>query len=90
MNADTVTELYRQIGRIFRGYGAERVILMNARTEVTGTDMELELAIDGMFDMEEIRQMCKKQWPQIGITLIDLNEADDMVLREAIEDGVLL
>lgn len=44
----SVTELYRQIGRMFRVHGADRVILMKAGTDMTGKDALQEAIEDGI------------------------------------------
>lgn len=87
--AVSVTELYRQIGRMIRAHGADRVILMKARSDMAGT-MKLEIAIDGIADLADVKNKCSKECPQVEMVIIDLNEADDEALQEAIEDGIFL
>ena len=52
--------------------------------------MALELALDGYFDEEELKLECSRRWPELEIQLQDLNEADEQILNEAVEDGIML
>lgn len=91
MNAYDVTVLYRQIGKTFREKGAERVILLRSRKYPDKSGMELEVAVDGFINKEELQKECKNLWAEVDIVILDMNEEEHIdLLNEAIEDGILL
>lgn len=91
MNAYDVTVLYRQIGKTFRERGADRVILLRSRKYSDKAGMELEVAVDGASDKEELQKECKRLWPEVDIVIFDMNEEEHIdLLNEAMEDGILL
>lgn len=86
-----VTELYRQIGRKFRERGADRVILLCSRKFPDSSGMALEIAADGCICREELLNESKALWPEVEITIFDMNEDEHAdLLNEAMEDGILL
>lgn len=113
MNSETmITELYRQIGRSFREHGADRVVLLKAktipsteqnRTNLSAVDnkageggqvrpnMYLEIAADGCFMLQELQKLCAAQWPDVEISILDLNAEENLeLIDEVLEDGILL
>lgn len=86
-----VTELYRQIGKVYKANGADRVILLRSRKHVQDDGMSLEVAVDGFIDKDILLKESRRLWPDIEMTVLDLNEAEnEELLNEAIEDGILL
>lgn len=88
----SITELYREIGNVFRRNGAERVVLLSSKNN-SAPDYELtiEVAVDGFFEISKLQQESGKRWPQIKIILIDLNDNKNRCLAdEVMEDGILL
>lgn len=90
MNSEnTIAEFYRQIGRIFRQHGADRVVLLKSRT--CQQSMYLEVAADGCFDLQELRMVCTEQWPDAEISILDLSAEENLnLIDEVLEDGILL
>lgn len=90
MNSEnTIAEFYRQIGRIFRQHGADRVVLLKSRT--CQQSMYLEVAADGCFDSQELRKVCTEQWPDAEISILDLSAEENLnLIDEVLEDGILL
>lgn len=85
-------ELYRAIGKMMRGQGAERIYLLRAKILTEGPcRMQLELAADGVWDMELAKSRCREAWPEISIRLLDLNAEENAELSEEVmEDGIQL
>lgn len=91
MTECNVIELYRQIGKIFRENGADRVILLCSRKHLQDEGMTLEIAVDGNIQKTQLMQEAAKLWPKLECKLLDLNEAgNEELFSEAIEDGILL
>ncbi len=88
---DTVT-LYREIGKTLHSLGAFKVVILNSKvTPNQDIVMSLEIAVDGELDIKEAEKKCKAQFTSVAIKLIDLNDfANNLVMKEAIEDGVQL
>lgn len=88
-NENTIAEFYRQIGRTFRQHGADRVVLLKSRT--CQQSMYLEIAADGCFELQELQKVCSEQWPDAEISILDLNEEENLnLIDEVLEDGILL
>lgn len=91
MSRYDVTDLYRQIGRIFRENGADRVILLRSKKHIDDGGMSLEIAVDGLVKKDVLLAECVGLWPEIRVVLLDLNEDENGDLTaEAVEDGILL
>lgn len=88
----SVADLYREIGRTFREHGAERVALLSSKTcSDAETEIELEVAVDGMIDEKELYQSSKNQWPYVQMKILNLNEEHNIhLIDEVIEDSILL
>lgn len=99
----TVTDLYREIGRIFREYGADKVVLLKSAKQIENSSlsglggeeiwrgMSLEVAVDGWIDSRQLEKVCKELWPGLEISVLDLNEDENPGLAdEVMEDGILL
>lgn len=88
-NENTIAEFYRQIGSTFRQHGADRVVLLKSRT--CQQSMYLEVAVDGCFDLQELRKVCTEQWPDAEISILDLSAEENLnLIDEVLEDGILL
>ena len=89
---DEIVKLYREIGREFRVLGAEKVFLMNSRTNSVLTEgMKVESAVEGLAKKEQLQEQCSKMWPflKADITLID-ESSDQNMVNEIYEDGIVL
>ncbi len=88
---ETVT-LYREIGKTLHSLGAFRVVLINSKaTPGEACEMYLEIAVDGTIDLKEASKQCEKQWENISIKFLDLNNYENIeLMKEVIEDGVQL
>ena len=91
MSGYDVAELYRQISRVFRENGVDRVILLRSKKHTDDEGMSLEIAVDGFVKKDVLLAECVRLWPEIGVVLWDLNEDENGDLTaEAREDGILL
>ena len=53
--------------------------------------MTLEVAVDGVIDIEEAEKICSNKFPSVNMKLIDLNDySNNLVMNEVIEDGIQL
>ncbi len=88
----TVAELYREIGKVFREHGAQRVALLSSRTnQGTVQEMTLELAVDGDIVAKELYQECHRRWPSVEMVIYDLNDENNVdLIDEVVEDSILL
>lgn len=88
----SVADLYREIGRTFREHGAERVALLSSKTcSDVETEIELEVAVDGMINEKELYQSSRNQWPYVQMKILNLNEEHNIhLIDEVIEDSILL
>lgn len=102
----TVTDLYREIGRIFREYGADKVILIKAKNRIENDtndnlsnfgfkeiwkNMSLEIAADNLHDKEQLEKKCSELWPGLEVLILNLDEDANLnLMDEVMEDGILL
>ena len=90
MTGYQVTELYREIGKTFRSWGAIQVVILKSRTNIEAdVQMKLEIAVDGCIDKKEMQKNVKMIWPQISMEILDLNENPNMI-DEIVEDGIVI
>lgn len=90
MNYDEITKLYREIGKKYREWGAEQVVLLKSRSfQDDEMEMMLEIAVDGMMNSDVLRKKSNILWPHIHIKILDLNENPNLI-EEVIEDGMIL
>ena len=90
MNYDEITKLYREIGKKYREWGADKVYLLKSHVNLDGEiQMCLEIAIGGMMIIEDIQKHSKLCWPDIMINILDLNEQPNLI-GEIVADAVLL
>lgn len=91
MSRYDVTDLYRQIGRVFKENGTDRVILLRSKNHTEDDGMSLEIAVDGFVKKDLLLTECVRRWPEIEVVILDLNEDENGDLTaEAVEDGILL
>lgn len=83
-------ELYREIGRQFREFGADQVVLLSSKNDKeTFEIIELQIAVEGIVNKKELETVCLKLWPQIRFELMIDDESDGGLLhQEMIEEGV--
>ena len=86
-----IVDLYREIGREFRSLGAEKVFLMNSRTNVDSEkEMYLEIAVEGAIQKEKAEEK-KQLWPFLEMTITVIDEISDRdSVNEIYEDGIIL
>ena len=84
--------LYREVGKTLRSLGAYRVVLLNSKVALQqNVKMSLEVAVDGVIDIEEAEKICSNKFPSVNMKLIDLNDySNNSVMKEVIEDGIQL
>lgn len=92
MDNRNITELYQEIGNVFRSMGADQVILLSSRVlHESEYELQMELAVDGNVDQEELQKQSRKHWPYIDMEiLIKTEELDGEILDEIREYGILL
>jgi len=91
MDYQDITNLYRQIGRDFRGFGADKVKLLKSKMLLDGVyEFEMTIVVSGCSTAEAMRTYAKKKWPDIKMEI--WLEQDLMMSNreELMEDGVLL
>lgn len=82
--------LYREIGKVLHGLGADRAVILNSKaTSNEKFELKLEIAVDGEIELVHAEQVCRKNWRNIDLTLLDLNDyANEELLYETLEDGI--
>ena len=91
MKYQDIAGLYREIGRDFRGFGADRVKLLKSKKLLDGVyEFEMTIVVSGYSTAEAMRTYAKKKWPDIKMEI--WLEQDLMMSNreELMEDGVLL
>lgn len=88
----SVTNLYREIGQFFLQNGVERVVLLSSKNNSNPAyEMEIEVAVDGLVQVQKVQLECENRWPEIKITVIDLNnEKNRSLCDELMEDGIII
>ncbi len=92
MDNRNITELYQEIGNVFRSMGADQVILLSSRVlHESEYELQMELAVDGNVDQRELQKQSRIYWPYIDMEiLIKTEELDGEILDEIREYGILL
>lgn len=92
MENRNITELYQEIGTLFRRLGADQVILLSSKVlHDSEYELYLEIAVDGAADLKELQEESRKQWPDIEMQLLlKTEELDGELLDEIQEYGILL
>lgn len=87
-----VVDLYREIGKEFRSLGAEKVILIQSRTNPENTEeMFLEVAVEGFVEKELLLRKSQELWPFVSMEVIVLDEMSDReCVSEIMEDGIFI
>lgn len=90
MNYEEITKIYREIGKKFHKLGAEQVVLLKARSyQEQEIQLSLELAVDGQSDLNKMFEQAKLCWPQVEISILDMNKNPNL-MQEIAEDGIIL
>lgn len=90
MNYQQITNIYREIGRTYREYGADQVVLLKSQASLENEkELSLEIAVDGAVDIHELQKISRQCWPAVVVELLDLNENPNLI-TEIVEDGILL
>ena len=91
MEYQEITNLYRRIGRDFRGFGADKVQLLKSKKLQEGPyEMEMTIVVSGCSTAEAMRTYAQKKWSNIKM---DIWLEQDLMMscrEELIEDGILL
>ena len=92
MDNRNITELYQEIGNVFRSMGADQVILLSSGVlHESEYELQMELAVDGNVDQEELQTQSRKHWPYIDMEILIKTEVlDGEILDEIREYGILL
>lgn len=87
-----VVDLYREIGKEFRSLGAEKVILIQSRTNPGNTEeMFLEVAMEGFVEKELLLRKSQELWPFVSMEVTVLDEMSDReCVSEIMEDGIFI
>ena len=87
-----VVDLYRAIGKEFRRFGAEKVILLHAKTNPQNVEeMYLEVAVEGFVEKEKLLAKSREEWPFLSMEIMVLDEVKDKELvLEIMEDGIII
>lgn len=87
-----VVDLYREIGKEFRNLGAEKVILIQSRTNPENTEeMFLEVAVEGFVEKELLLRKSQEFWPFVSMEVTILDEMSDReCVSEIMEDGIFI
>lgn len=87
-----VVDLYREIGKEFRSLGAEKVILIQSRTNPENTEeMFLEVAVEGFVEKELLLRKSQELWPFVSMEVTVLDEISDReCVSEIMEDGIFI
>ena len=60
--------LYREVGKTLRSLGAYRVVLLNSKVALQqNVKMSLEVAVDGVIDIEEAEKICSNKFPSVNM-----------------------
>ena len=90
-----IVDLYREIGKTFKDMGAEKVVLVNSRTNVKSSsfteEIFLEIAVEGNVDQKMLEKTACEKWPFLSMDLMVLDERSDQNLgSEIMEDGIFI
>ena len=87
-----VVDLYREIGKEFRRLGAEKVILLHAKTNPQNVEeMYLEVAVEGFVEKEKLLAKSREEWPFLSMEIMVLDEVmDKELVLEIMEDGIII
>lgn len=85
-----VADLYREIGKLLRSMGAERVYLYSSKTLTDEEfDMELKIVTDGDVDTAKAEAMIGEKYPKASVQVLNGNEPENMELvEEAVIDSI--
>ena len=71
MDNRNITELYQEIGNVFRSMGADQVILLSSRVlHESEYELQMELAVDGNVDQRELQKQSRIYWPYIDMEIL--------------------
>lgn len=88
-----VAEIYRNIGKILRSYGASRIYIVKSKTIYYEADIKLslELIADRIEDLIKAENDIQKMYTNVQCMLYDGENPDYYALiQEAEEDGIQL
>lgn len=90
-----IVDLYREIGKTFKDMGAEKVVLVNSRTNVKSSsfteEIFLEIAVEGNVDQKMLEKTACEKWPFLSMDLMVLDERSDQnLVSEIMEDGIFI
>lgn len=90
-----IVDLYREIGKTFKDMGAEKVVLVNSRTNVKSSsfteEIFLEIAVEGNVDQKMLEKTACEKWPFLSMDLMVLDESSDQnLVSEIMEDGIFI
>lgn len=81
-------DLYREIGRMMKSRGAQRVYLYSARM-VSEETMELKVITEETIEIAEAERAVKQQYPKVNLEIIDGSQPERMeLLSEAMVDSI--
>lgn len=92
MSDRDITELYQEIGSVFRSMGADRIILLSSKV-IHNSEYELrvEVVVDGNTDLKELQKQSRIHWPHIDMEIIIKTENLGRETLDEIRDyGILL
>lgn len=87
-----ITELYQEIGSVFRSMGADQVILLSSKVlHESEYELRMELVADGTVDLKDLQKQSRILWPYIDIEIIMKTDSLDGEILDEIRDyGILL
>lgn len=88
-----IANIYRNIGKILRNYGASKIYIVKSKTLNHETDIKLSLEIiaDWIQDCTRAADEIHKKYPNVHCTLYNGDDPDCYdLLQEAEEDGIQL